>query len=464
MESLIRLKSINIKNIKNVKSGFIELSQSIDETGYVEKSDIVGIYGQNGSGKTAVVEALNILKTLISGEKLSEDTINLISADSKSGELEYEFYIFMEEKLSSLKYKVALEKIVVKDEETGEIRDDFSVVNEELYSLDLPREKGKRYKILGAFSTSKTIAPRNLKEYLTSSEELRIEFRVLEARLQSERKSLIFSKPFLDKISANKFSELTKFLAALKFYGAMNLTVVENRDSGVINANFLIPLSFRHTNNEKISHGKIGLYLNQPNEVTLDQYELIQNVLKQMNIVLSKIIPGLLVTTKELSRFFNEKSLEMVKFQLFSKNDNTEFPLRYESDGIKKIISILSSFTVVYNNPNYCLVVDELDAGIFEYLLGEILEIVSKYGKGQLIFTSHNLRPLEVLNRENLVFTTTDRDNNYTKLSNIKATNNMRNVYMKNVMLGSNHKREELYNETDSYEIKKAFRKAGSGI
>jgi AAA15 family ATPase/GTPase len=121
----------------------------------------------------------------------------------------------------------------------------------------------------------------------------------------------------------------------------------------------------------------------------------------------------------------------------------------------------LSYLTIVYNNPNYCLVVDELDAGIFEYLLGEILEIISSSGKGQLIFTSHNLRPLEVLNKENLVFTTTDRENNYTKLNKIKANNNIRNIYMKNVMLGSDHE-EELYHETDSYEIKKAFKRVGS--
>ena len=32
------------------------------------------------------------------------------------------------------------------------------------------------------------------------------------------------------------------------------------------------------------------------------------------------------------------------------------------------------------------MVVDELDAGIFEYLIGEILQIISESGKGQLIF------------------------------------------------------------------------------
>ena len=44
--------------------------------------------------------------------------------------------------------------------------------------------------------------------------------------------------------------------------------------------------------------------------------------------------------------------------------------------------------------------VDELDSGIYEYLLGECLEVMQDKAKGQLIFTSHNLRPLEILEND----------------------------------------------------------------
>ena len=46
--------------------------------------------------------------------------------------------------------------------------------------------------------------------------------------------------------------------------------------------------------------------------------------------------------------------------------------------------------------------VDELDSGIYEYLLGECLEVMQDKAKGQLIFTSHNLRPLEILENDSL--------------------------------------------------------------
>lgn len=65
-------------------------------------------------------------------------------------------------------------------------------------------------------------------------------------------------------------------------------------------------------------------------------------------------------------------------------------PLKYESEGIKKIISVLHLLIAAYNSLSITLAIDELDSGIYEYLLGELLRIMQKSGKGQLIFTSHN--------------------------------------------------------------------------
>ena len=50
------------------------------------------------------------------------------------------------------------------------------------------------------------------------------------------------------------------------------------------------------------------------------------------------------------------------------------------------------------------MAIDELDAGIFEYMLGELLDIFNQSAKGQLIFTSHNLRALEMLDKDSIMF------------------------------------------------------------
>ena len=148
----------------------------------------------------------------------------------------------------------------------------------------------------------------------------------------------------------------------------------------------------------------------------------------------------------------------MIEIKLFSKREESEIPLKYESDGIKKIICILSALIAMYNNEKILVAIDELDAGIFEYLLGEILAILGNEAKGQLIFTSHNLRALETLSKELVVFTTTNSENRYINLTNVRPTNNLRDTYYTGIVLGG--QKEELYDETNRYEISYSFRKA----
>ena len=93
--------------------------------------------------------------------------------------------------------------------------------------------------------------------------------------------------------------------------------------------------------------------------------------------------------------------------------------------------------------------IDELDSGIYEYLLGECLEVMQDKAKGQLIFTSHNLRPLEILENP---------ENCYIKSSYIKNTQNTRLSYLRTIKLGG--QKEKLYNETNIYEMELAMRRA----
>ena len=89
--------------------------------------------------------------------------------------------------------------------------------------------------------------------------------------------------------------------------------------------------------------------------------------------------------------------------------------------------------------------------------LGEILEMFAERGMGQLIFTAHNLRPLEVISKRFLFFTSTDPKDRYVQLKSIARTNNMRNVYFRQIESGDE---ERGYNVTQREEIRKALREA----
>lgn len=103
-----------------------------------------------------------------------------------------------------------------------------------------------------------------------------------------------------------------------------------------------------------------------------------------------------------------------------------------------------------------------MDAGIYEYLLGEILSGLETYGKGQFIFTSHNLRPLEVLKKENLVFTTANPENRYIRLKGVGWTNNLRSLYLREIL--GNDQDEQIYDAAKRQRMIAAFMKAGVGF
>ena len=123
------------------------------------------------------------------------------------------------------------------------------------------------------------------------------------------------------------------------------------------------------------------------------------------------------------------------------------------------ILYILSLLTAAYNDPSFTLAIDEFDAGIFEYLLGEILQAMEESGKGQFIFTSHNLRPLEVIDKKFLYFTTANPANRYIRLKKIAATNNLRDTYFREIVL--NEQDEIIYKRTKRFKIVAALVQAG---
>ena len=189
---------------------------------------------------------------------------------------------------------------------------------------------------------------------------------------------------------------------------------------------------------------------------------IVKDVCEDMNIVLAKIVPGLTIGVKDLGQQMTKTGAVSRRIQLMSYKNRKEIPLQFESQGIKKIVSILQLLIVVYNKSSITVAIDELDSGIFEYLLGELLNIISEKGKGQLIFTSHNLRPLETIDRGFIAFTTTNPQNRYIRFNHVKDNHNLRDFYFRDIVLGEQS--EEVYEPTNNYEIALAFREAGDTI
>lgn len=74
----VKIERINLENIKNVCNGTIDL------TAKNESLNVMGVYGQNGSGKTALVDALTMVRELILGGKLNSGEVDLLNEDKES--------------------------------------------------------------------------------------------------------------------------------------------------------------------------------------------------------------------------------------------------------------------------------------------------------------------------------------------------------------------------------------------
>ena len=109
----IRLSGINIAHFKNVRNGIIDLSKGHNAD---SASNILGVYGQNGSGKTALIDSLRILKHLLSSFPCCspdeiQEWIHYINIESKSSELIWTFQIDDERgNLQLVDYSVTLQK------------------------------------------------------------------------------------------------------------------------------------------------------------------------------------------------------------------------------------------------------------------------------------------------------------------------------------------------------------------
>lgn len=458
-DSIVRISKIELINFKNVENGVIDFKENLDAKDYELKSNILGIYGQNGSGKTALVDAGRFLKRILQGKPLPIDSYNYINALSETACLKFEFSLRKKEKEYIVFYEVEIKKK----------EDKCSIISREKLSISKKADNSWTSKVTlidydYKYDDEVFLPKYKYQDAILKDEDNIVNLKVAKKMSLSNNTSFIFNDEVRSILSNSKeFEDYSMISDSLTYFSKYNLFVIMNDHSGVISMNMLMPFSFRIEKNEGITSGDIALRLDGPTIVNQTAYSILNKIVAQMNMVLKYIVPSLQLELYNYGEQHNEQGDLVTKVELLSKrgetNNEIKLPIKYESEGIKKIISILSALIAMYNKPSICMFVDELDSGIYEFLLGEILQIIQNGGKGQMIFTSHNLRPLEVLNKNSLYFTTTNRKNRYIRFSNLKNNNNLRSSYIRCISLGG--QKEKLYEETNSIEIQRAFRLAG---
>lgn len=466
-EAIVRLEDIIIKNIKNVEWGHINLDNH--KSKYA--SSVLGLYGQNGSGKTVLINAIDILKQLLMGQKLSSHFVDYINLNSDTAELSFEFSIVVSDLTIRAYYDIELGRQSDSIDNTTDViqtlPQSVQVIKEKLQYKVINHDASVRKNTIIDTDTNAVFKPNAKFKLLFGESYSDITDFLVDKRLSKvESRSFIFSPRFIKRLLSTVDSHkdnqearlIIHIIMSLVNYGNHDLYVVSTSHSGLNSLNIL-PLEI---NLHQGNIGRIGtITIPLDGSVILPEFVVhdIDEIINMMNLVLSEIIPGLTIAKKELGTELMEDGQVGRRISLLSNKNEKSIPLKYESEGIRKIISILSLLISVFNRKSITVAIDELDAGIFEYLLGELLRIITEHGKGQLLFTSHNLRPLETLDKACIAFTTTNSKNRYIRLAHVKTSNNLRDFYYRDITLGEQE--EEVYKPTCNADISFAFKKAG---
>ncbi len=460
MESIVRLSSLKISNIKNVRVGQIVMPNTCQKHLTYKTAEVLGLYGQNGSGKTAVIDTLYYLQKIMIGSTLDKKVADYIDAASDQAEIIADFNIFIETIIYEVSYKIILQRSgdganIVRETLSCAINKNDSRSNKTVF-IDYRRSQSEN-----------VFAPKKrFDEVVEANAENKTDLIVARKIAEKSNCSYIFgegSREIFCQDYENHFRHYSEVIKALFQFALKDLFVIRNTHSGVISANFLLPMAFKIEQKEIGMKGDFAVPLTEPVVLNEERKKILDMIVEQINMVLFTIIPGMKIDVYHYGMQLTDSGENGYRVELVSVRENMPpIPIRMESEGIIKIISILNALIQAFGNPSICLAVDELDAGIFEYMLGELLDIFNKSAKGQLIFTSHNLRALEMLDKNNIMFSTVNPKRRYIRMKNVKASNNLRDTYIRGITLGGQD--EIIYEETDSLRIARAFRKAGRTI
>jgi len=460
-QNIVRLMQLEIRNIKNVAYGKIELATGAYRGN--KKGSILGIYGQNGSGKTVVVDVMILLKCLLSGKKVPEAFGQYIRYGASEASIRYCFSVEICDSRYYVEYEVGLLK---------ESDQKLVISHEQLSQKRLDSEAGSRLTPVFKYvrGSKHLFTPLSHLHYFEKRMEDMVALGIAhqfseffnEEKQKSEITSFLFAGKAQDVFAKAEGdpAKIYQFSSVLQQFGCNELAVIENTHYGLLALNLnALPMNMEWPRSIKGSPMGLMVRLTDVNVIPKELFSYFEKTIRQINIVLGSLVPEIELEIYHPFDKLMEDGRDGIQFELITIRSGARIPLLYESAGIKKIISICSNLVCCYNRETYCLVVDELDSGIYEYLLGEYLQAMQEKAKGQFIFTSHNLRPLEVLEGDYLIYTTTNPENRYSKTNYIKNTQNKRLSYMRTIKLGG--QKEKFCQETSLYEIELALREAG---
>ena len=270
IESIVRLESITLENFKNIKRG--QLSFANHRKAF--RTSILGLYGQNGSGKTALIDAIELLQYALKGLPVPPKFADFISVDSDCAMIHYTFTVSTETVKYQAFYDFKLKAEQIEDSQnlgiqTNEESRRKAVIFEEVlsYAYEDINTKIRKSPLIDTTS-SKVFAPVAKYNCLIGKDrELAMNLMIDKKVTGGASKSFIFSRELLTAIRNNtdhkenpEYQRHLLLIESLVRYGNFELFIINTANTGIISLNAL-PLAFKYENGANAAVGNIVIPL-----------------------------------------------------------------------------------------------------------------------------------------------------------------------------------------------------------
>lgn len=422
-------------NLENYKS-FNKISFNMKET-KIKPKNMIALYGENGSGKSSIIEAFGILRlsleTLKVTNRLNELNILMSKREDKNFFDEFNIQNF----IKMMEYN-DLPRLLRNYRTIGK---SDNIKLEYLFLLN-DKDKGK---YIMEFDKSGQIVREEL-DY-TINERMGNIFTITKKNeIEMFLNRSIFHTPDIKKELDNtlkKYWGIHSFFSIFsEITGKMNKSYVKSSVSSKLFEvlSFFLNISVLTESYTAVNQPESLLDDLESGSVELEEAHKI----KRTEELLYNFFSGLYVDIKDV--IYNTRYLEnKIEYELVLKKniygELIEVPFSLESKGTKKLLEILPFFLMVVEGGT-CFI-DEIDNGIHDILMNHLIDNLLDDINGQLVFSTHDTLMLKELPKNSVYFITIDYDGNKRiksvndyKQQTLAKNNSLQNQYLKGAFEG----------------------------
>ncbi len=381
---ILTLKTCGIKNIERpIRLDFYK--KTINNDFNPDKYKIKAVYGENGSGKTAIISSVRLLQSLLTDKNYLYDNdtqsslLEIVNKKTKKGFIECEMYVDLDEDKQILDYYISFE-----------IKEDgrFHITKEKLSSKNGNYSKNQY---------SCVFETKNGSLLKFGDKEMYNFFKEKTQNLLDKQTFLTCALNDVRNIP-DSFCETNEYISQiiLLLFSTSLFVCIDEEDN---HSNYQLRQRLRNIDesDEKINIDTFRqnwekIFASRGYEDTIPKF-----MYDEYEERISKLCLFLKIFKPELRNIEIEKKDydEYYKCNLKMVYEDYTLDCEFESRGIKKLIKLYSYLWAANNG--MIVFIDELDSNINDIYLDKIIEFMGYYGRGQLCFTSHNLSPMSVL-------------------------------------------------------------------